>query len=860
MRIQDDIDFTTLSWVKRELDETLNQARQALQAFAEDPSDTSQMRFCATYLHQVQGTLRMVELHGAAMAIDEMEQLAMGLLENEIEDPEDAYEVLLAGMVQLPDYLERLQSGHKDIPIVLLPLLNAVRAARGESELSEMAVFAPKLDVELPQAASGPERAVPDVKLRTATVKLRKAFEASMLAWLKSEESDEKIVGRMAAICDKLASATSVLAARRLWWIAGGVLHGARTGAIEVDRSLKLLFGKVDQQMKRQALKGEKALDDGAPDTLARQLLYFAANGSEDSSRVKELQDLFELEDTLPDSEELEHARGSMAGHNRALLDTVSSAVKEDLMRVKDGLDFKVRQGDMSNEGYDTLVETLERVADTLGMLALDEPRESVIAERDRLKAFGSGEREVDDEGLMDVASAMLYVEASLDDYIDQLGSREKRARSDEDEVLGGDLPSSEVRRILDALMKESSDNLQEIKRSMIEFIEAPWDHERVKQTPRLLEEIVGGLRMLDLNDAGDLLEGIVRFVDVELIRKREVPSAEELDTLADAVASIEYYLEAVREHRPGRNKILDVARASLDTLGYLGEDGIEKAAAAAEADEAEAPEEEEPTEHATVQMEAVDLSDYADEVEEQEAEASPEVAPEAPSAEEVAEEPEEEEIPEQIADEEEPELPPVEAPEAEVVIAQPPGEQEGAADISDDIDEEIREVFIEEVEEELATLKELYPKWRRDTEDQDTLTTIRRTFHTLKGSGRLVGALTIGEFAWQIENLLNRVLDGTREASPAVINLLDQATDALPELLANVKGEGRPTADIEGIKTVAERLAGGEEVVLKAADEVAAEEPAEVEEETPEPVEEATDTAPTEVPEAEGVDLELDV
>ena len=69
MRLQDDLDFTTLNWVKQELDETLKQARQALEAYVEDPADSSLMRFCATYLHQVQGTLRMVELYGAAMVV-----------------------------------------------------------------------------------------------------------------------------------------------------------------------------------------------------------------------------------------------------------------------------------------------------------------------------------------------------------------------------------------------------------------------------------------------------------------------------------------------------------------------------------------------------------------------------------------------------------------------------------------------------------------------------------------------------------------------------------------------------------------------------------------------------------------------
>ena len=100
MKVQNDIDFTTLNWVKQELDETLKQSRQALEAYVEDTADKSQMRFCASYLHQVQGTLRMVELYGAAMVVEEMERLALGLLEGDIKQTDDAYGVLMRGMVR----------------------------------------------------------------------------------------------------------------------------------------------------------------------------------------------------------------------------------------------------------------------------------------------------------------------------------------------------------------------------------------------------------------------------------------------------------------------------------------------------------------------------------------------------------------------------------------------------------------------------------------------------------------------------------------------------------------------------------------------------------------------------------------
>ncbi len=95
----------------------------------------------------------MVELYGAAMVVEEMEQLARAVLADKIGDRNEAYSVLMRGLVQTPDYLERIQSGHRDIPVVLLPLLNDLRAARGETKLSEAVLFAPDLNAELPSEA-----------------------------------------------------------------------------------------------------------------------------------------------------------------------------------------------------------------------------------------------------------------------------------------------------------------------------------------------------------------------------------------------------------------------------------------------------------------------------------------------------------------------------------------------------------------------------------------------------------------------------------------------------------------------------------------------------------------------------------
>jgi chemosensory pili system protein ChpA (sensor histidine kinase/response regulator) len=81
-------------------------------------------------------------------------------------------------------------------------------------------------------------------------------------------------------------------------------------------------------------------------------------------------------------------------------------------------------------------------------------------------------------------------------------------------------------------------------------------------------------------------------------------------------------------------------------------------------------------------------------------------------------------------------------------------------------VDPELLMLFIEEAGEEIATIGRLFPLWAENAADRESLTRVRRAFHTLKGSGRVVGARRIGDFAWAVENLLNRVIDGTLERS----------------------------------------------------------------------------------------------
>lgn len=111
-------------------------------------------------------------------------------------------------------------------------------------------------------------------------------------------------------------------------------------------------------------------------------------------------------------------------------------------------------------------------------------------------------------------------------------------------------------------------------------------------------------------------------------------------------------------------------------------------------------------------------------------------------------------------------------------------------------MDDEIREIFIEEAEEVLTDMASQLPIWQADPEDLETLKEIRRGFHTLKGSGRMVGAFQLGETAWAVENMLNRVLNHTVEITKELVDFVLDTHDKLPILVEDFAKKQSPSID----------------------------------------------------------------
>ncbi len=798
MRLQQDSNFTTLSWVKPELDETLRQARQALEAHVEHGAERGQMQVCVAQLHQVQGTLRMVELYGAAMVAEEMEQLANALLGDGVANREEAYGALMRSIMQLPDYLERLQSGHKDIPMVLLPLLNDLRGARGEKVVPESVLFSVDLTRPLPASTGAPHAALDNELLRANLDPLHTIFQNALLPWLRDVERPEHMTV-LADVCSRVLGLLSVEPARKLFWVSSQILEALRSGAFVASKPLKQALARLEHEIKRLSHDGESAFVAAPPTELTKQLLYYVASAPTDDARIVAVREVFGLDKQQHDESELAHARGSLTGHNRELLDTVSAGIKEDLLRVKEALDMHLRTSGAPVAELAPQAEALGAIADTLGMLGLGIPRRVVQDQRTAIQSLSSGQRVADESALLDIAGALLYVEASLDDQVARLGQA-----PDEQSQDGAAMPLRESQQALDALIKESVANFVQARQCFVAFIEAGWDHAQLHDVPRLLDEVSGAMHLLEQLRAARQLHAFSVFTQIELVQLQRVPDAFQMDRLADALASLEYYLEALRDHRPQRDRILELAEHGLVALGYWP---VPAAAEQTIADAARPKAKVAPAAPAVLEAPAPAM-----------VEAAPvaEVAQRAESAAERVATPTDEPI-ETVAAAEGP-APVVSEPVAEVSAAVAPtapavprinyGFAENA-----EIDDDIREVFIEELDEETTNLNQLFAEWSAAPTETDVLRPLRRVFHTLKGSGRLVGALELGEFSWHVESMLNRVLDGSRPASQAVVALVGLAADTLPEFRAALMGNGTVTADIAGLIVYADRVAAGEEV-----------------------------------------------
>ena len=776
-----DISSQTLHLVAKELTATLNEARAALEAYAERSDQTASLEKCAEQLHLAHGVLRLVEVYGAALLAEEMEHVTRYLLVagHDQKRQVEGLDALMRAMVQLPTYLERVLSGGRDLALVLLPLLNDLRSVRGSPLLSEGTLLLLNLKSDEP---AQPQAQAGDVGISVAqwARRLRPRFQVGLLGYIRGERTVQNLEV-LSKVAEKLEQVATTQPVFQLWWVIGALLESVRTNGIEGSATLKRLLGQADRQLKVLYEVGEAHYAENPPIDLLNNLLYYVARASTSGGRIAAVRASFKLAELLPVDDSIEQERESLSAPSVKLMRTVAAAIKEDLSKVKDVFDIFVRRGGGRSDELVPQLELLKKISDTLGVLGLGELRQRVQQEVSELSDIVTDGKAPSEAALIKVAGVLLSVEDSLDDQLVRLILPSASTASD--------VPvdqDHEFRQVSEAVLRECIVNLARIKEAVSVSVQKPSDFpaQGLDNVPQLLRGITAGLLMLGKVRAVELMDAVGAEVRKLVEPGAPAPDALRLERVADAIVSIEYYMETLQNGRADPWYMLDNAETCMKALAEEG-----------------------PSRVPNVEMPAGDAAKTV--------RIDPEVtvAIEPPMDVQIATQP----------------IVPVAAPPAQTV------------------DPEFVELFIEEAKEEIASIQRCFPLWDQNPMDLESLGVLRRSFHTLKGSGRMVGARLIAEFGWSIENLLNRLIDKTLSRTPGMMALLRSAVVELPQLVEQLESGRQTLAPVSDLMARAFAYADGREPGAGLAEDS----PTSLETKIPEPATPAPPTAADSVPAA---------
>lgn len=921
MSTSSQIDPSTLGWVKSEIDESLKQAHLALESFAENPSDDTRLRFCVTHLHQVVGTLQMVELDGAALLASEAEALAEDILQEKINGDENLLELLTRAMLLLPDYLGGLQFGQVDAPLRLLPTINEFRDARKTERVSEDQLFTPDLSVRPPRHDDD-ESKPSEPEYAELAQKLRPQFQVALLSWLR-DTGDAKSLASIAATVTELERHAPVGVVEQLFWVASGLLEALGANELDAADERKKLVARLDQQIKKLIDGTEKSVLRNTSESLVKAMLFQLGAVKSDGPKVTQLRRAFDLDTLLgwAVSEDGQTVEVPEADTIRS----VSTALGQETQSAQELL---AAYFDADQEGVtslEPLLDLLRKMSSTMDLLGIPTLKRLLDELKGVAEAVVDGKLEASDEVSMRMAHSLLLVEncardiwapswkSKIEDWTKTLHGL---LEADGGEVLDVDgievseVSDTEFGELVGVVASEIRVNLTKVEEAVETFAADTTDLSPLAEIPDQIGQIHGAFQILGEARALELAEVVGARLD-EIHAGTLIPNHAVMDALAVCISTLSAHAEGLQLGRADIDDLMDAAindihmairvaetgelgpstligdiqsnlslwiedptnretadalqqllehvtllaqaqghekieRISTETgtlLSILVEDPSQLSGEISETlkrsvdaivtlsrehlvmDAGQVAVATEPVSTVPAEVSGTETAELTQIAEATAAELTEVAADMAPTS-VAANEP----VPTPPVDEVEMVSEPVEAPmaddaepaveEIETEIPAPEPESAPGAEVSPPaasaapdlaLDPEMIEIFIEEAREVLETINKELPVWGNDPNNADALAEVKRGFHTLKGSGRMVGALEIAELGWAVEDLVNKVGNGKITHSDAVFDLVAKVTDVLPAMVVHLEGGAAPSEDIESLRQRAHALASGE-------------------------------------------------
>ncbi|MCX7276052.1 MAG: Hpt domain-containing protein [Burkholderiales bacterium] len=782
-------DLGPLAWVLDELRKTLEVAVKSLRRYVREAEaaqgaafvlpDSSRLTTARQQLHLTVGALEMVGMTPPSLVLQAMEAAVARFIENPNLCNEDAVGKIERASFALVDYLEGVLAGKPVSSVGLFPQYREVQALAGVNQVHPADLW--------PMEAHWRDipAAVPVVPIAYSPA-LRARLDQHVLKVVKT--GDPAAAQALVAICLGCAAAQSRHPDRAFWTIAAAYFEALSLGLFPSDVYSKRIASRVLTQYAALA-RGDTQI----PPRLAQDMLFFCAQTvpvrSSDAPTLTAVRQAYGLQRHAPidyearqfgrfDPALLAQARKRLA----AAAETWSALAGGDVHRFKPALD----QFTMVGESLSKL-----HPGSTVLAQALVEAVEATVRSKvPPSAALG-----------MEVATAVLYLEAAfeeLDQADEQLVERASVLAQRLADVERGQQPQPLAgwmeelyhrvsdRQSIGSVVDELRSTLTEVEQSLDQFFRTPREKVPLAKVANQLSQMRGVLSVLGLDQASHAVMRMREVVDGYMSDDEEGAQerAASFDRLGNSLGALGFMIDMLGYQRALAKKLFVYDEEIGEFKLLVGRSPVPA--------------------HETVQVpfmdsmlgQPLDLELGAGESFER-TELAPLTGPDGfdqgldffamtepmpldlPDSRPVepqpvfsVDEPMLDFLPldEVVASAPEPAVASVAAPAPAVVEPLPTQEDEEA---------ELRDIFLEEAREVVQAGLESLDTLAVEPVDMAAQTSLRRAFHTLKGSARMVGLAEFGEAAWAMEQLINSWLAEQTPATAALQTLSRQALQA---------------------------------------------------------------------------------
>ncbi len=793
-------DVGPLTWVKSEIDASLERARAALSRYAADADAKADLVACQTQLHQAAGAVQIVGLEGVTRVFEETEALVADLAGGKPVG-EGAVGALERSIGAIGQYLSALLDGQPDQPLRLFPVYRDLQVARGAAAPGEAELYFPDLSLA-PPPRDKPAARLPKDEVANHAKAQRTQFQRGFLRWLRAP-ADAAALADMRSAADAMESVQTVPAQRAFWWAASAVIDGLASGDVKPDAATRQACSRIEQQMKR-AGEGAPAVAERAH----RELLYLLARApaAPASARVSAAQQAFQLLGTLPEVEEAADTSQRMA---------VAQALRESIAAAKAAWNRYAAGAETALAAFAQQARAVAGQVEPLRHEALTGLARELAACADALQ---SDPKRMSEAAAMEVATALLVLENAIDGYRNPAADLSQQASVMTARLgavlLGRAAPATlpnvplvdemtrraQEKLATSAVLAEMQGNLHKIEQALDAYFRDPARAAELVALEPVVHQVSGALAVLGEEEARGALERCAAKVR-EFAAGGTRPEIEAFEEVAHTLSGLGFYIEALKHGKAdfaaAMRPVAPAQAAPAEPEAETVEQGLEQhkretqvlleALQASPADEGLRHELKEKLES---------IRDDADLVADA---ALGEQASVALRQLDAAAGPDDTQgLARTLA---------TMAP----VPAGPSAEAERLKDASEEaIDEELLAIFLEEAAGVLETVSENLGVVRAQPASVPHLTTIRRGFHTLKGSGRMVGLMKLGEAAWAIEQVMNLWMQEERPANADLLALIEHAHAAFSAWVAKLVAK-EPQPDPSALVAEAERVKRGE-------------------------------------------------